>query len=246
MHQRHLMPPFMGQGMCSGLRDAWNLAWKLDRVLAGTADATLLDTYQPERLPHVSDVIDISIFLGSIICIPDKAEAARRDEMFLSENAPPPAPFPKLTDGFLHRDKSGKVIAPAGELSPHGTVRHRGRTARFDSVVPPGLNLILTKEVTLTDLSEQSLAILASLKVTTVTVTDRRTATDAEIADTQEQILPFMQEKNLSAMLIRPDLYLFGGASDIAGLDSLLADLDEQTNTMGFARESVTRQMAFA
>lgn len=100
----HLMPPFMGQGMCAGLRDAWNLAWKLDRVLRGTADEKLLETYQLERLPHVSDVIDISVFLGSIICIPDEDKAAERDKMFLSDDAPPPAPFPKLTDGFLHRD----------------------------------------------------------------------------------------------------------------------------------------------
>ena len=47
------MPPFAGQGMCSGIRDAANLAWKLDLVLAGRAPATLLDTYPSERIPQV-------------------------------------------------------------------------------------------------------------------------------------------------------------------------------------------------
>ena len=49
----HEMPPFLAQGMCSGIRDSHNLAWKLDLVLRGYADAAILDTYQPEREPHV-------------------------------------------------------------------------------------------------------------------------------------------------------------------------------------------------
>src|SRR5215510_4699449 len=75
----HLMPPFAGQGMCSGLRDAANLAWKLDLVLAGRAPDSVLDTYHSERVPHVRAMIEFSMALGRVICVADPAEAAARD-----------------------------------------------------------------------------------------------------------------------------------------------------------------------
>ena len=62
----HEMPPFLGQGMCSGIRDAQNLAFKLDLILAGRAGDELLDTYQAEREPHVRAVIEKGIELGRI------------------------------------------------------------------------------------------------------------------------------------------------------------------------------------
>lgn len=63
----HQMPPFLGQGMCAGIRDAFNLAWKLDLVLGGRADAKLLDTYQSERAEHVRKVIELAVQIGNLI-----------------------------------------------------------------------------------------------------------------------------------------------------------------------------------
>lgn len=229
----HLMPPFMGQGMCAGLRDVWNLAWKLDRVMRGAADDSLLDTYEPERKPHVTDVIEASMFLGSIICIPEEDKAAERDEMFLSGKAPPPAPFPILTDGLLARDASGAVTDPAGELAPHGTVRLQRRTGRFDNVVPPGFTLILNGSIDTAGLSADSRATLEALDVTVAEVAPRTAARDDQIADTQGQILPFMAEKGVNAMLVRPDFFLFGAAADAAGVNRVIADLARQAVALG-------------
>ncbi len=129
----HVMPPFMGQGMCSGMRDAGNLAWKLGLVLDQRADDRLLDTYQPERLPHVSQITDMSIYLGKIICLPDPAAARARDEAFLTGAAAPMPPFPALTSGLIHHGADGAPSAGAGLLSPHVEIETPEFTGRLDA-----------------------------------------------------------------------------------------------------------------
>lgn len=78
----HQTPPFAGQGMCSGLRDAANLAWKLAAVTKGEADQKLLDTYQPERAPNLRATIDMAIMMGRMVCTTSRLSAAVRDTKF--------------------------------------------------------------------------------------------------------------------------------------------------------------------
>jgi 3-(3-hydroxy-phenyl)propionate hydroxylase len=61
------MPPFAGQGMCAGIRDVHNLAWKLDLVLRGIVAPALLQTYESERLPQVTATIQRVMRAGQII-----------------------------------------------------------------------------------------------------------------------------------------------------------------------------------
>lgn len=63
----HQMPPFLGQGLCSGIRDAANLAWKLRLVDDGIAEDVLLDTYGTERLPHAAGVVAHAVDTGRLI-----------------------------------------------------------------------------------------------------------------------------------------------------------------------------------
>ncbi|MHC2335032.1 bifunctional 3-(3-hydroxy-phenyl)propionate/3-hydroxycinnamic acid hydroxylase MhpA [Bradyrhizobium sp. USDA 4454] len=63
----HQTPPFLGQGMCAGIRDVANLAWKLGRVIRGEASDVLLNSYQSERYPHVREYIELAVRLGSLI-----------------------------------------------------------------------------------------------------------------------------------------------------------------------------------
>lgn len=75
----HLMPPFAGQGLSSGLRDAHNLSWKLAAVLAGTGDASLLDSYESERRPHVARMTRFTRFSGALVQTRSRPLAQVRD-----------------------------------------------------------------------------------------------------------------------------------------------------------------------
>jgi 3-(3-hydroxy-phenyl)propionate hydroxylase len=124
----HQMPPFLGQGMCAGIRDAANLAWKLARVVAGEADDSLLDTYEPERRPHVRGIIETAVALGGFICTTDPAVAATRDEMLLGGGAPEaPDRYPPLGPGHW---ESGP-----GRQIPQVWVEVDGAPTRLDDLL---------------------------------------------------------------------------------------------------------------
>jgi 3-(3-hydroxy-phenyl)propionate hydroxylase len=98
----HQTPPFLGQGMCAGMRDVANLAWKLAAVVAGTSPDALLDTYQVEREPHAQVVIDAAVDFGHLICITDPEAATARDDAMLADlsgEAAAPDIIPPLTEG---------------------------------------------------------------------------------------------------------------------------------------------------
>lgn len=130
----HQMPPFMGQGMCAGLRDAANLGWKLSATLAG-ADPDLLDSYGPERAANARAFIDRSVALGQVI---NQSTPGR-----------PPSPrmhsiWPDLGPGLGPRDGTGGALAPqprdaAGRLADdaagHGFYLLT-RTAAPDATLP--------------------------------------------------------------------------------------------------------------
>jgi 3-(3-hydroxy-phenyl)propionate hydroxylase len=82
----HMMPPFAGQGMNSGLRDAHNLCWKLTQVLGEWAHPRLLKTYSPERLPHAIQVTLLSSLPGTLLTTTKRSIARWRDSIFLLLN----------------------------------------------------------------------------------------------------------------------------------------------------------------
>ena len=63
----HLMPPFMGQGMCAGIRDASNLAWKISWCINNKHDEKFLDTYQTERFSNAKEYIETTMRMGEFV-----------------------------------------------------------------------------------------------------------------------------------------------------------------------------------
>lgn len=202
----HLMPPFAGQGMCAGIRDAANLTWKLDLVLRGLAPDSLLDAYQEERLPSARGAIDFSMELGKVICVPDPAEAALRDEAMSAAVGPEPIDVPGLpgpASGLIH------PTAPhAGHLFVQGQAGGRA----FDDVHGAGWRLVALHSSDV-PLDGSDLAWFDSLGGAVVS------------ADADPTLTRWFAEHGCTWALQRPDFALYGTATDADGAVRLVADL---------------------
>lgn len=190
----HVQPPFMGQGLCSGMRDVANLAWKLALVCREQAGEDLLDTYQSERSPHARAWIEEATRIGDIVTATDRAAAAARDARILAGSRELRPITPRLGPG-LH----GNAPAPAGTLStqpilPDGT--------RLDDVV--GLRFLVA----------------ASRRLARTVPEGADAVVMSEPADV---IGPFLREYGCEAIVVRPDRYVLGITSDARGLESLLS-----------------------
>ncbi|MDQ2852198.1 MAG: bifunctional 3-(3-hydroxy-phenyl)propionate/3-hydroxycinnamic acid hydroxylase, partial [Actinomycetota bacterium] len=129
----HLMPPFLGQGLCSGLRDASALAWRLSLVESGLASESVLDSYGTERGAHVQEIIAEAVAIGEMVCELDPQKAADRDARMSAElNSPeevtvePPQPRlgrPSITE---------ELDDSAGRLSVQARVEVDGVVGLFD------------------------------------------------------------------------------------------------------------------
>jgi 3-(3-hydroxy-phenyl)propionate hydroxylase len=188
----HQMPPFAGQGMCSGLRDAANLAWKLEAVICGRANEALLDTYQLEREPHVRAWIERAIMMGRVVCILDPAAAAARDKQMLaslqSGATQLPAQFPApMAAGCALVGSPG-----AGTLFLQPTLGQGTRRLRMDDVLDDGPWLISR--------SPSGVAIEGLLV---------RDLAREDLAPFRVELLAWLGMHQAEAVLVRPDRYVF-------------------------------------
>jgi 3-(3-hydroxy-phenyl)propionate hydroxylase len=191
----HQTPPFAGQGMCAGLRDVANLAWKLEAVLTARADVHLLNTYQAEREPHTRRLIEFAIDIGRLVCTLDPEAAAARDQRMLAQMASgapsisPTRPAPLESDCVL-------VQTPAaGQLFPQPTCGHGEARRRMDDVLGDGPWLIARTPTGLKATDEQ-------LSIYTL---DDNTLTPFSAA-----LTAWLNAHNAEAVLVRPDRYVFG------------------------------------
>ncbi|MFI1197060.1 bifunctional 3-(3-hydroxy-phenyl)propionate/3-hydroxycinnamic acid hydroxylase [Micromonospora sp. NPDC020750] len=233
----HVMPPFMGQGMSSGFRDALNLAWKLDLVHRGLSDEALLDTYQQERCAHVQHAIKMSMDSGTVICETDRTAAAGRDSIMLAElrrrttRARTRSLLEALVSGVLHRP-DGSVGPGAGEPMPQGHVEVDGRAGLFDDVVGTGFALICAEDPAEL-LDADARAFLDSLGARLVRVVPAGAPAPAAgagttVEDLDDVYLSHLKRHDAAAVLVRPDFYVFGTAADPAAVPALVDDLRQQ------------------
>lgn len=212
----HQQPPFMGQGMCQGIRDVANLAWKLNAVLknevTGQAAEALLDSYGDERELHVRELTTRIKGAGAVICERDLEKARARDKRMLDEcggvvkDTPRQDMIPRLETGLL----SSKASTGRGALFPQSRLAAGSNPpALMDQVF--GCGWILVTDGTLAASSEKDTRLTMIELGKGVTETDGVTAL-------------WMQKHACHAALVRPDHYTFGTAATQSELSDLLKD----------------------
>ena len=223
----HQMPPFAGQGMCAGVRDAVNLAWKLDLVLSGHAEESLLDSYTSERLPHVQSTIQFSVDLGRIICISDPEAASMRDEAMIAarqqvtQGEPPPT-FPSGPGIFLVGDPL------AGQMFLQREVARGGSRGLFDDLVGSGFRLIGMGGDPARRLTPDDLAFFTSIGGQCVAISSSPDEYADQVIDLSGAYAEWFAANSCAVVLMRPDYAIYGSAPEMAGAGKLVGSLQEQ------------------
>ncbi|MFK4122381.1 bifunctional 3-(3-hydroxy-phenyl)propionate/3-hydroxycinnamic acid hydroxylase [Streptomyces longwoodensis] len=218
----HTMPPFMGQGMCSGIRDALNLSWKLDAVLRGEADQALLDTYESERAPHVRRLTEISMAFGDLVLMRDPEAARQRDEMLRSGNVPTPPIFPRLGPGIVARGPEEELGRAVGRLSPQARVALDGRVDRLDEF-GSGWRIVSRHAISAELLDDRQRDLVARLHMDIVHVS--RGPGPGYYVDLDAEYDRWFQDNGVRAFVQRPDGYVFGTARSVTDLPAVLDEL---------------------
>ena len=217
----HEMPPFLAQGMVSGIRDARNLSWKLDLILSGQNES-LLDSYQAEREPHVRFITEKAIELGHVQTMRDPVEAEKRDARLMAVRA-----ANKKPDKLIYPGLTGGMIANNGQLLPQGLVSSAGKTALLDDVVGTGWLIVAKGPDALSDLPADGLAAWKAMGGRTAIFNLMNIVGGGDLSDTGGVYTRWFDETDAVAAVVRPDSYVYGLAKDGAALATLLSQLTD-------------------
>ncbi len=223
----HLMPPFAGEGMCAGLRDAVALAWRLEAMLDGVLPLDVLQNYQSERKTHAIHYIQFSQDLGEIICIADPQKAAERDAKMIADlearnNEPITGDLVELGPGAWCQGSHS-----AGELSPQGIVSFHGRRDRFDQAVGIGWFIIAVDQQTEGLLTEDREALWARLGGRILSLGDNGDTFDIRAED--DAYTKWMADADANYFIVRPDFYV---AATAKTPEQLVERFDDVTSAL--------------
>ncbi|MGV9861075.1 bifunctional 3-(3-hydroxy-phenyl)propionate/3-hydroxycinnamic acid hydroxylase [Rhodococcus koreensis] len=218
----HLMPPWAGAGMQTGMRDAYDIGWKLAGVLhGGGLDESFLDTYEAERRPNAAMYTNLAVELGRII----KQELSEEEQAALAappedpENPPEP---PLIAPPFL---VAGWLRGPIGESSIVGRMvpqpevgDTRGVIARLDDLLGDGFVLLgddVDPAMLLTPAQKAEWDALGARYIA-VRPQDKHTQGPDELVDLDEVLGPWLRRFGARAVAVRPDKFV--AAADVSGL----------------------------
>ncbi len=236
------MPPFMAQGLCSGIRDAANLGWKLIAVLQGRAPEALLDSYETERKPHIRELVATTKGLGEIIGELDEAAARRRDEAMGDDLDARRTEtlrqrfIPDLTAGLLARAADGVLAPGAGTLFVQpDVVDAAGRKHRLDDLIGDRFCIVCLDDVAAAWLAPEAAARWRSIGGRRLVVGPAagHHADGEAVVETRSLLRNWMSGFGHGVAVVRPDKYVFGIATDAQQLNHMV---DVISDTLGQRR----------
>ncbi len=229
----HLMPPFLGQGMCSGIRDAINLTWKLAQVRRGAAGDALLDTYEQERRPHVVNMIKATLMMGRVMLARSKIISAVRNALmrwsyrhiagarsFLREFKAKPKML--VSQGFISNGRR-KDSAAEGTYFPQPRVGVAGGdTLPLDETVGNRFAVLCVADVP-EPVRQSAEALARELGGVLLRVLPADRASEVgpgSVVDVEGKLTAWFTQYQADTALLRPDRYVYG-ASRGAALEKL-------------------------
>jgi 3-(3-hydroxy-phenyl)propionate hydroxylase len=221
----HQTPPFFGQGMCHGVRDVANLAWKFALVSQGKASPALLDTYQTEREPHVRAVIDAAIAAGRYICERDPQVARQRDETLRAAMG---KPAPASASDLIPPIRSG--IVSAADQAGRGArfiqpqVAFDGRRMLLDGATGGGFVLLASSRAVLAALTAGQWELWNRLGGKSFVI-DRDAVDAGSIHDVDGDLRAWLAASGSVAVLVRPDFYVYGVAGSAGKTGKMIEEL---------------------
>jgi 2-polyprenyl-6-methoxyphenol hydroxylase-like FAD-dependent oxidoreductase len=219
----HQMPPFLAQGLCSGFRDAHNLAWKLDLVLKGLADDPFLDTYEAERGPSARATIIESMRVGLNVNERDPEKVKTRDEQLRAmQAAKADQPLEQKLIAFRVLGFAKGFVATgtpgAGDAFPQARIRGESE-GRFDDVAGRGFLILARGADPLAALGDDDRRFWRALGGKVVRLGD------GGFSDVEGRYGQLMDEYRCDIVVKRPDHYIFGACKTASELPRLLGEL---------------------
>lgn len=223
----HIMPVWQGQGYNSGMRDAFNLAWKLGLVVQGKAGEELLDTYEVERHDHAKAMIDLSVLAGNVLAPPKRWQSVLRDGLTWVLGFVPPVknyflemrfkPMPKYEQGAQVKVKGNLKESPVGKMFIQPKVRtEEGCDVLLDEVIGAGFAIIAWGTDPTWGLSEQQIEawkVLGAKFIQVIPVVQMQNARDVvddviRVGDVQYRLKDWFGQYSASIAIIRPDRFI--------------------------------------
>jgi 3-(3-hydroxy-phenyl)propionate hydroxylase len=219
----HLSPPFAGQGMNSGIRDAHNLAWKLAAVLQGRLGPQLLETYEQERRGHAWEMIQLALRMGKVMMPRSAWSALGLQAAFRLLGIVPPArsyfaemkykPKPRFHKGFLAGGARNRGAEMIGKLLPQAEVRSAARDGLLDDFLGDGFSLLCPPQSPANLFDKLPADFFAQLQPKRVAVraADDSAAVPAgvdRLTDHSGDIGRLLRDIRPGLLLVRPDRYV--------------------------------------